>query len=205
MSRQSVVVQIVEHISKQIESGGSHLRACLSAFCEAKPNPRAVLDHLTGLDASDQQALFDGSHETTTHYKWLLYRQYSPWFTLWLHEYKPRHLQRLGYAQVPHNHRYDISSVILAGGYAASAWQLLEDNTVAATHVKQFRFGDVMQLKHNEIHSLDEISEGTITLVAEGHRIKGVSQAYYPGQSQPRQFPDFPQRWPELVSQLDRH
>lgn len=85
---------------------------------------------------------YAASHETSTHYKWLLYRSYSPRFTVWLHDYKTDETRGPGYAQVPHNHRYDLCSMVLAGGYDSLQYDVGAD--VAMTDRRSFAPGDVL-------------------------------------------------------------
>jgi hypothetical protein len=179
----------------------SSCAARLVAFAALGQPTEAALSYVEALTPEQRNSLFNGSHETSTHYKWLIYRTATPCFTLWLHEYRTKAQNAVGYAQVPHNHRYDIASLILTGSYAATTWKT-SNVGLAEANRNVFKERDVMALSHEQIHSLSAIQQGTLTLVVEGPRIKGFSLAYYPDEQEPRIIPDFATRWPNLKTRL---
>ncbi|HET6504420.1 MAG TPA: hypothetical protein VFG87_27015 [Amycolatopsis sp.] len=80
-----------------------------------QPEFRAQLrNFVAGLPAGEIAAR---SRETTTHFAWCLFDEPDADFSLWLHEYKPQHDWRRGYADSVHNHRYHFSSYMLHGSY----------------------------------------------------------------------------------------
>lgn len=174
---------------------------CSSQLAALQKPEHMILAYLEALPEEDLDSLFDGSHDTSTHYKWLIYRSTGPRFTLWLHEYKNPASRGPGYAQVPHDHRYDIVSLILNGGYIASVWQLSGEELIGEETLI-YQKTDVMNLSHDKIHSLKNILSDTLTLVIEGPRIKAYSTAYYPSEKRKRTFPDFPARWPYFKDKL---
>jgi hypothetical protein len=162
----------------------------------------AVAAYIEQLEPEVRAARFEGSHETSTHFKWLVSRHERPRFTIWLHDYKPESERRHGYAEVAHDHRYDLASVILAGGYTAEELEANDDGSVVPVASARFDVGDVMRLGADAIHRLTAIDEGTITLMVEGEPKRHSSTAYYPDEPRVRTFLDFTGRWPELRSKL---
>jgi hypothetical protein len=191
---------LIERLANHADPAGwmPHCTLQLSVLPEPGHTLLAYLDRLP----DDQRGtLFDGSHDLSTHYKWLIHRSWHPRFTLWMHEYKGATDRGPGYAQVPHDHRYDVVSLILTGGYTATTWQVAPDGPFEAGNTI-YSEADVMSLSSTEIHSLRDILPNTRTLVVEGPLIKHYSTAYYPGGCQSRRFPDFTARWPDLRAAL---
>lgn len=174
---------------------------CRTELAALRNPSTAALTYLEQLSTYNRASLFDSSHDTATHYKWLLHRNRQRHFALWLHQYKDIDARGAGYAQVPHDHRYDIASLLLAGKYTAADWRISNDS-IRQTNTRVFRCGDVMTMTNDRIHSLLSIEPNTMTLVVEGKRIRGFSTAYYPPDYRPRIFPDFQARWPELQARL---
>lgn len=201
MARYYSVHDLISELSTAPRDTQGWQTSCREALASLASG-RAVLNYLTSLDSQQMQMRFDGSHETSTHFKWLIYRSYTPRFTLWLHEYKISTSRRTGYAEVPHDHRYDISSLILVGGYRATEWEPSSKGVTQKGAMKRFSPGDVMQLAADQIHSLVDIDERTLTVVVEGPRLKSTSEAYYPGEPSPRSFPDFPAQWSRISRYL---
>lgn len=202
---QSKLTEIVTRTAQEMIGGADFFSSCRTAFRDLRPTLQDVGDHLSGATELDRARLFDGSNETTTHYKWLMHREYKPKLTLWLHEYKAPEQRRLGYAEVPHDHRYDFTSLILVGGYLALTWQDGPGELVQADSVRHAA-GELIPLGADAIHSLADIDDGTVTLILEGPRRRGFSRAYYPDPPYHREFPDFPERYRGLLGKLgDRH
>lgn len=189
---------------RQLQQGCNEydwIQHCVSRLSKLRDADNALLNYLQELSDQQREDLFDGSHDVSTHYKWLIYRNIRPRFTLWLHEYKSVDQRGAGYAQVPHDHRYDIVSLILTGGYVATTWQL-SDTKVLATQDITYRKSDIMSLDSAEIHSLRSIFSETRTLVIEGPILKHYSTAYSIDHDQIHVFPDFTARWPMLCESL---
>jgi hypothetical protein len=192
---------LIATLSSPLTSDREWNALCVNALAALANPSTAILSFLEQLTSSHRSSLFDWSHDTATHFKWLLYRSQEPRFTLWLHQYKEVNERGLGYAQVPHNHRYDIASLILSGGYTAVDWQGTDDG-IRQADSQDFHKGDIMAIEYDRIHSLLAIEPYTLTLVIEGRRIIGFSTAYYPPDYTPRIFPDFQSRWPDLEAAL---
>lgn len=184
--------------------GQDWIEQCVSRLSVLRDSDRALLNYLQELSNQEREVLFDGSHDVSTHYKWLVHRNLIPRFTLWLHEYKSVEHRGTGYAQVPHDHRYDIVSLILTGGYTATTWHLRDAEILVARDIT-YKKSDIMSLDSEKIHSLSDISPGTRTLVIEGPIIKHYSTAYSLDRKQSLVFPDFTARWPELRESLSNN
>src|SRR5215469_6644826 len=83
-------------------------KVAADVLMSSEPLGDLIAGYMRSWDPAQRTAMLDASHETSSHYKWLMYRSYDPRFTLWLHDYKPAAVRGPGYAQVPHNHRYDL-------------------------------------------------------------------------------------------------
>jgi predicted metal-dependent enzyme (double-stranded beta helix superfamily) len=159
----------------------------------------AVNDFMLSWDVDEQCTKDNGSHETSTHYKWLIHRDVSRRFTLWVHDYKPAELRQPGYAEVPHNHRYDLCSIILSGGYTSVLYDVSDG--VVPLKRDSFAAGDVLSLSHHDVHSLTDVSEGTLTLFVEGPTVRNFSSAFPPN-GPPRHFVDFNGRRDAFLERL---
>jgi hypothetical protein len=200
VTNDSSILDLIEHLESvsSLESWTSSSSAGLAAL---RHPSRELAEYFEAMTDRRRAFTFDGSHDTSTHYKWLVYRSPQSKFVLWLHEYKDPKDRLAGYAQVPHDHRYDISSLILEGGYTSALWQRF-DETIRQAGEEVYRKGSIITLTHDQIHSLVRIEPETMTLVVEGPTIKGFSSAYDEGRGKPRIFRDFPTRWPEFRLKL---
>jgi hypothetical protein len=158
-----------------------------------------VVKYMRSWDPADRTAMMDASHETSSHYKWLIYRNYAPRFTMWLHDYKPASARGPGYAQVPHNHRYDLCSILLAGSYE-SIWYDV-GNQLAEVRRQIFRSGDILSMAHEEVHSLTNIVEGTQSLFLEGPTRANFSTSFPIGGDR-QTWVDFDGRWSSTLGRL---
>jgi len=123
------------------------------------------------------------SREPSTHFKWLIFRDPLLRFEVWLHEYKNKELLRPGYAVVPHNHVYDFSSLILSGGFKHISYIVSKNSNET---IKEIRVADetsfcrnmIYTLTAEAVHSLDDIQEGTTTLVVNSASTKMFSEEF---------------------------
>lgn len=160
---------------------------------QAAPDlPYSLASCIRGWNNREKAAKFNGSHVTGTHYKLLIYREHEMRFTLWMHDYKPAAERGLGYAEVPHNHRYNLCSIILRGGYDSILYEVSPGigETIVPKETSTFRPGDTLSLAHDQVHSLTEIHEGTQTLFIEGPVLSNFSTAY-PPVGPPQRYFDF--------------
>jgi predicted metal-dependent enzyme (double-stranded beta helix superfamily) len=158
-----------------------------------------VAAYMRSWEPAVRAAMMDASHETSSHYKWLTYRSYAPRFTVWLHDYKNASARGPGYAQVPHNHRYDLCSILLTGGYD-SVWYNAGQHL---TEVRRQTFvaGDVLSMAHDEVHSLTNIVDGTQSLFLEGPPRRNFSTSF-PVEGDPQVWVDFDGRWAGTLGRL---
>ena len=145
----------------------------------------------------------DRSVEKTTHYKWFLAEDPNCQFQLWLHEYKPAELRRKGHATVAHNHRFWLSSLILRGGFTDNRYRREPEGTgnlIAKLSSSRMTPGDTMVLAPDEIHSLSELCDGTISLIAQGMPVRSYSEVFEDGGV--RRYPDLGAKLAELGASL---
>lgn len=184
----------------QVDADPAVWRSQVEVILAGITDPLALIDgHLLNWNAQQRTAMDLGSHETATHYKWLLHRDPAG-FTLWLHDYKPSSTRGFGYAEVPHDHRYDLCSRVLQGGFTNVEHDLSEK--IAYPRSKDPRaIGDLLSLDHQTIHSLADIMPGTTTLLVEGPRKRAWSTSY-PVDGPPRRHLDFEGRRPDLLDRI---
>jgi hypothetical protein len=123
------------------------------------------------------------SVEKTSHYKWFLGGPEDGSFELWIHEYKPQSLRREGHATVAHNHRFWLSSIVLRGGFTDSRFRRDDNSDSLLTEISsnRMRTGETMVIDADEIHSLSELQDGTITLVVQSAPIRSYSEVFESG------------------------
>jgi hypothetical protein len=193
----------MEHLVKQfglLDWTGDHWR--VDAIDILRDTPRLsmlVYDYMELWSARQVATMDNGSHNTSTHYKWLVHRDEDLRFTLWIHDYKPAEERGPGYAEVPHNHRYDLCSIVLNGGYTSVLYDV--SNGPTSIEKPALRPGDVLSLRHYEVHALTEIWEGTLTLFIEGPTIAPFSTAFYLDGAR-RNFVDFQGRREQFRERL---
>jgi predicted metal-dependent enzyme (double-stranded beta helix superfamily) len=168
--------------------------------CWSSPS-KEISGYIRSWDDRLRAARYDGSHETSTHYKWLIYRDESRRFTLWLHDYKLSGQRGPGYAQTPHNHRYDLCSLLLRGGYDTVLYDV--SGSVKETGRATLRPGGTLSLDCDQVHALERICEGTQSLFIEGPTMRNYSTAF-PVDGEPRDFVDFTGRSPDFLARLDQ-
>jgi len=129
----------------------------------------------------DPERVARRSRETTTHYKWLLASDRSQGSKIWFHEFKPACERRPGYASTIHNHRYPFASVALRGGYTNLRFDVCFEESSLRVHrcdlVQRecILEGSRYRMEPDEYHCVDDIADGTQTLVLELPAINPVS------------------------------
>ncbi|WP_026423966.1 hypothetical protein [Actinokineospora inagensis] len=151
------------------------------------PVLRALLrQHLATLDPGDADALAARSRETTTHFAWCLRDNPDEPFTFWLHEYKPRHEWRPGYADSVHNHRYDFCTVILRGGYRHERYETTIDpgtgliSAARMTRRTECVAGDSGFLTTGDFHRIPRAEDGTMTFLVKSRPVHRWSLSWDP-------------------------
>lgn len=141
-------------------------------------------------------------HETATHYKWFIYFDKKRRFKVWLHQYKPERERRIGYAEVPHNHRYSLASVVLSGGFMHHYYNAGPELSECVEERCTYRPGDAYLVTWQRVHKLSELADQTLTVVIEGPPVRNFSEAFYSSRGDPRMFYDFVGLRPRLAKEL---
>ncbi|GLW94271.1 hypothetical protein [Actinokineospora globicatena] len=170
---------------------------------------RAVLRrHLADLDPRHTEALVARSRETTTHFAWCLRDHDDEPFTFWLHEYKPRHEWRPGYADSVHNHRYHFCTVILRGGYRHERYATTTDpdsgliTGVRLTRRTECLAGDSGFLTAHDFHRIPCAQDGTMTFLVKSRPVRRWSLSWDPSTGIGHRHVPVESRLGELTSRL---
>lgn len=142
--------------------------------------PSLVREHVASWAEGDLEERGLRCHETSTHYKWFVH--YDPFrhYRIWLHQYKPKAARRPGHAEVPHNHRYSLASVILNGGFMHHMFETIAGRLREIADLRRsYQRGDTYIVRYDEIHKLSALSDDTITLVVESPVVRHFSEAFY--------------------------
>lgn len=118
------------------------------------------------------------SRETTTHWKWFVAGD-VPGPLIWIHEYKPSASRRGGYAQSIHDHRYSFCSAIVHGGYTHRRFAIGGDQALNTCSAESLSAPHVYCLDADEVHSVDDILDGTLTLIVQAPKRRGYSTEYF--------------------------
>lgn len=163
--------------------------------------PEMIAEYMRSWEPEIRVSMMDASHETSSHYKWLIYRSYIPRYTIWLHDYKSSLVRGPGYAQVPHNHRYDLCSILLRGSYE-SVWYDV-DEQLAEVRRQTLVAGDILSMGYSEVHSLTNIFDETQSFFIEGPARRNFSTSF-PSGKEPQVWVDFDGRWTGMLDRLAR-
>lgn len=145
------------------------------------------------------------SHDTATHNKWFVYYHRVNHYRVWLHQYKPPLERTLGRAEIPHNHRYSLASLVLDGGFEHRLFERQDGKLSEAPARRQiFKPGDTYQVHYDEIHMLSGLCDHTLTLVVESPAVRHFSEAFYDCSGEPRRFYDFAAMYPSLRASTAR-
>lgn len=150
----------------------------------AKPEFRLDLrDYVRSVPEAELTAR---ARETTTHFAWCLLDEAASDFTLWLHEYKPQHDWRPGYADSVHNHRYHFCTTLLHGRYLHERF----DATVSAesglitsvTSIERItcETGSSAMLLAPEYHRVGRVADDTMTFLVKSRPVAAWSLSYDP-------------------------
>lgn len=145
----------------------------------------------------------DRSVEKSSHYKWFLGEGPGRDFELWLHEYKPGNLRRTGHATVAHNHRFWLTSLILRGGFSDTRYARAEGGSEALLKPiarRSMEPGGTMVIDPEEIHSLSDLRDGTLSLVVQSRPVRSYSEVFENGEVQ--RYSDLEAKLAELRESL---
>ena len=153
----------------------------------AQPGLRGKLrEHLQELPADGVSAITTRSRETTTHFAWCLRDHRDEAFSFWLHEYKPHHDWRPGYADSVHNHRYHFCTALLRGEYLHERHAVTIDPhseliaAVALLDRRTFEKGDAGFLLTSDFHRIPRASDGAMTFVLKSRPVTPWSLSFDP-------------------------
>ncbi|GAA2982293.1 hypothetical protein [Actinokineospora diospyrosa] len=164
--------------------------------------------HFADLDPVRADALVARSRETTTHFAWCLRDDPGEPFTFWLHEYKPRHEWRPGYADSVHNHRYHFCTVILQGGYRHERYRTSTDpetgliTAVRLTRRTECRAGDSGFLTAADFHRIPRAADGTMTFLVKSRPVRRSSLSWDPATGTGHRHVPVESRLEELTRRL---
>jgi hypothetical protein len=195
-------LQIFESLA-ELDTDSLTWRSDIMAMVE-KQGPPALSDvrrYQLAWSPAEQTEKYARSHETPTHYKIRLYGRPDDGLVVWLHKYKDGFQRGTGYSQIPHDHRYDFCSLMLAGSFLSRSYEIGAPMRMVGE--ARIQAGDWLSLEHTEIHALADIAEGTHTLVIQGPILRHHSTGYDQLTGNGTQFPDFAELHRRLSTELD--
>jgi predicted metal-dependent enzyme (double-stranded beta helix superfamily) len=140
---------------------------------------------LVSLPSSKLEIIASNSVETSTYFKWGLHKDEHRRYVIWLHEYKSATRRQAGYANTAHNHRYWFTSLILCGGFTHISYDVKRSKSdneqvqrIFETRRVFFPIGTIYTVNPEDIHSLDELVDPTLTLIVQSKAIKAYSEAF---------------------------
>lgn len=158
-------------LAEAFEGKGAHAVAPVERALTDIYNRLPVLRaELMALGLTDFNAILIRSRETPTHYKWHLCTIGQAAYEIWLHEYKPLTGRSSVFSQRVHNHRYGFTSIVLSGGFLHSLYEVTpyaDDCAVVRTSCRELLAGMAYSLTAEEFHSVTQVRNRTVTLVAQ--------------------------------------
>lgn len=175
----------------------------LELLADLGRRPHLLWDFIGSWDEGDLETRQLRCHETSTHYKWFVHYHENLRYRIWLHQYKSADERRDGYAEVPHNHRYSLASLILNGQFKHHFFDLVSGNLVEAHHrCVAYSRGDVYSVDWRCVHKLSGLSDHTMTLVVESPLARHFSEAFYGSSGMPSLCPDFVALHRQLLDEI---
>jgi predicted metal-dependent enzyme (double-stranded beta helix superfamily) len=113
---------------------------------------------------------------------------------VWIHEYKPATARRPGYADSVHDHRYSFCSAVVRGGYVHRIFDVVGQAAPVLQVERVLEAPHVYVLDADEVHSVTEMRDGTLSLVVQAPKRRGYSTEYVGVDGQPRRHYDFASR-----------
>lgn len=148
-------------------------------LAEVSQQPDLIRDVVGSWDAASMEERQLRCHETTTHYKWFIYYHKSIRYRIWLHQYKLQGERKTGHAEVPHNHRYSLASVILRGGFDHQLFDRTADGLIESGSMRtSYAKGDSYAVPWQQVHKLDNLADHTLILVVESPVVRHFSEAF---------------------------
>jgi len=128
-------------------------------------------------------------------------------YFVWLHQYKPpsEFAATNRFAASIHDHRLWFCSRVVAGGLDATWYKAAFDGHRAhltATIRRELCPGMVIQMCADEIHGIDSVKEGTITLLIQGPPERHYSTSFHLSDGSVRRNYDLEALYPNVLSAL---
>lgn len=175
----------------------------LELLGEIGASPQLVWEVIRSWDDQNLEERQLRCHETATHYKWFVHYHEKLQYRIWLHQYKSAANRKIGYAEIPHNHRYSLASVVLRGQFRHHFFEntggLLSEVPEKGRRYSQ---GDVYSINWHLVHKLSDLRDHTVTLVVESPVARHFSEAFYDESGLPRICPDFVELHPRLLDEI---
>jgi hypothetical protein len=177
----------------------------LELLSEIGTDPQLIWEVIRSWDNQNLEKRQLRCHETSTHYKWFTHYHDKLQYRVWLHQYKSFAERKNGYAEVPHNHRYSLASVVLRGRFRHHFFENL-DGVVAEVPEKcqEYSQGDVYSVNWRRVHKLSDLSDHTVTLVVESPVARHFSEAFYDESGRPSICRDFVELHSHLLDEIAR-
>jgi hypothetical protein len=166
-------------------------------------------ESLSNVSLSELKRRADLSHETPSHYKWHVHKNLNLGYSIWMHEYKARSTRRPSYVEIPHNHRYWFTSLILAGEFQHQIYDvnyLKQDNFYKGIKLmdnSRFDRGRVYTMSPQTVHSIDNVVQNTLTLVVRSIGVNPYSESFDLESKQITKHTPFSSRLDNMASIID--
>jgi hypothetical protein len=164
----------------------------LDVLAELGEEPQVIWDVVRSWNTANLDFRQLSCHETSTHYKWFVYYHSTLRYKVWLHQYKPLGERKVGHAEVPHNHRYSLASLIVRGGFTHHRYEQVGDGlSELPQECSKYTRGDAYFVDWRQVHRLSDVMDQTVTLVVESPVARHFSEAFYAESGEPSMFYDF--------------
>ncbi|MBO7936730.1 hypothetical protein JTP77_012425 [Streptomyces sp. S9] len=167
-----------ELISLGNEPGDGGLDKAHHALSERFDVARLARAYCSTLQPAAREGMLCMSAERSTHYKWCIASSGHRKARVWLHVYKPWSGEVADFAASIHDHRYAFVSAVLSGCLWERRWDRIEGGRVRARRVVERSAGETYKIESSEVHSIEKVSEGTVTLVLQMAATKFYSSVY---------------------------
>jgi hypothetical protein len=177
----------------------------LELLAEIGTDPQLIWEVIRSWDDRNLEKRQLRCHETSTHYKWFVHYHDKLQYRVWLHQYKSSGERKAGYAEVPHNHRYSLASVILRGQFRQHYFETTSGLVAEIPdECRAYSQGDVYSINWSKVHKLSDLDDQTVTLVVESPVARHFSEAFYDKSGAPSICPDFVELHSHLLDQIAR-
>ncbi|GHF37029.1 hypothetical protein [Streptomyces griseosporeus] len=162
------------------ESGDGALEKAHHALSERFDIARLGHAYCAELPPARRDELLCMSTERSTHYKWCMASSGHRRARVWLHVYKPWTSATTNFAASIHDHRYSFVSAVLSGSLRERRWGHAEAGRIRPGRLFERPAGSTYRIESTEIHSIEKVCDGTVTLVLQMAATKVYSSVYDP-------------------------